>query len=193
MSLNAFLDVGHGIAEPIVVHSYDNNKYALVTRSNGQEDYLKRGYIYKDELLTKRFGTCIWDKLGGVSFKFKSRRSQHNSSTYFVYVCDREYTELPAKTVEFGFGRGRTFSTKASMFEAVSNFLRANPDYNVLCEGSISRKCMSSYGPAFSAWYDPLLGAVIQSVKRGPGIRRGGKFVRGYGKAPRRNPQFYRK
>jgi len=59
MNINAFLDVGHGIAEPIVIHSYDNNKYAHITRSNGQEDYLKRGYIYKDSSLTKRFGTCI--------------------------------------------------------------------------------------------------------------------------------------
>lgn len=193
MRLNAFLDTGTGVAEPIVVHSYDNNKYAEVTRQSGDTDWLKRGYIYKDAALTIRFGTCVWDKLGGQSFKYKSRRSGHNSNAYYVYVCDRDYNELTDKTAEHNFGRLREFKTRAELFSVVSNFLKANQGYNILCEGAISRKAMHSYGPAFSAWFDPQLGCTIRTVTRGAGIRRGGKFVRGYGKGPKRNPQFYKK
>lgn len=56
----------HGKTEPIIVISYDNDKYCVVKRlSDGMDYEVKRGYITRDEEGTKFFNRRFWKRMGG--------------------------------------------------------------------------------------------------------------------------------
>lgn len=67
-NIKAYTDY-YGAADQITLLSYDGDKYAKVLRADGSEDEIKRGYIYKDELLTKRFSRRQWFVLEGKSLR----------------------------------------------------------------------------------------------------------------------------
>jgi hypothetical protein len=61
---------------PIEILSYDNNKYVRIRKSTGEEDEIKRGYIYADEKLTRRIPQINWFILGGGKrLNYRPRKS----------------------------------------------------------------------------------------------------------------------
>ena len=61
---------------PIEILSYDNNKYVKVRLPSGEETEIKRGYIYRDEKLTRRIPAINWHILGGGKrMNYRPRKS----------------------------------------------------------------------------------------------------------------------
>jgi hypothetical protein len=61
---------------PIEILSYDNNKYVRIRKPSGEEDEIKRGYIYADEKFTRRIPEINWFILGGGKrMNYRPRKS----------------------------------------------------------------------------------------------------------------------
>lgn len=85
----------------IEVMSYDRNKYCCV-RHNGEEEEVKRGYIWKDAKLSKSFPLIHWLFLPRVAWNEKPTRFQayrelkslnvSGKTEYWVYLDGRRKT-----------------------------------------------------------------------------------------------------
>ena len=64
-------------SEKVTVLNYDNDKYCQIVYGNGNNETIKRGYIYRNADLTKYFSGCDWWVLGG-----HTRRSYKPRKTY---------------------------------------------------------------------------------------------------------------
>lgn len=158
-NIKAYTDY-YGAAEQITLLSYDDDKYVKVLRADGTEDEIKRGYIFKDELLTKRFSRRQWFVLAG-----------NNLRDYCPYHKENGY-----------YVDGRFFKTRKWAFRFASNlakrngtYVDINPTVTVYRGGEFSR---SNYGRGCflaTASGDVLLPASL-------GGNANTKYMRGFGK-----------
>lgn len=147
------LECHPGVTE-IEVLSYDRNKYCTV-RYNGVEYEIKRGYIWKDPALTKRFSEIEWYLLPqepwGTSptrqqayqeMKHDKRRKRINYTLIFR-DCRKDYKHLSDALAAFAsssqdgwltrfVGKGYSFRV-GPILERVDGWLYIVPQRNMFC------------------------------------------------------------
>lgn len=119
---------GHPGVTEIEVLSYDRDKYCTV-RYNGVEDEIKRGYVWKDPALTKRFTDIHWMLLPRNSWEAKPTRLQAHQelkktyrskkTDYFVYLDGRKkiYGNLKAALSAFASSNVDGWVTKCLSYK----------------------------------------------------------------------------
>ena len=100
-TVEAYTDM-YGEIEKVTLLSYDGNKYCKILRSNGEQDEIKSGYLYKEpytfddwpKLQPKRFPRVVWWKLEGFDKRnYIPRKERYSWMKKYWYLtqCDNDY------------------------------------------------------------------------------------------------------
>ena len=115
----AFTDYPDRIMRPVMLLSYDNNKYATVLFEHGREDSIKTGYIYADPSTKRPVAAIHWHVLGGGTRRSYKRRNR--TTTYRLQSSDG-YSSQRAPYED------KTYRCKAAAVQAAAHYAVASQE-----------------------------------------------------------------
>ena len=156
----------YGEVEEITITGYDNNKYADIIRSDSSLDKIKRGYIYKDFVLTEFYSRIVWHCLGGGNrINFIPRKKEIYYVLYFGDLILRKFNNKKQAVKygsQFAVNRGGLVVIYSNVLSQCRYYKRGVQDVEIYCD---------KHG---FAWQ---FGGEIGRMRGNTG-----KYIKGYGK-----------